>query len=29
MAMIVTAGIYLFYRERVNEQEITMGQPLR
>ena len=29
MAMIVTAGIYLFYRERVNEQEITMDQPLR
>jgi len=27
--MIVTAGIYLFYRERVNEQEITMDQPLR
>ena len=29
MAMIVAAGIYLFYRERVNEQEITMDQPLR
>ena len=29
MAMIVTAGIYLFYRERSNEQEITMDQPLR
>jgi drug/metabolite transporter (DMT)-like permease len=29
MAMIVAAGIYLFYRERVNEQEITVDQPLR
>ena len=29
MVMIVAAGIYLFYRERVNEQEITMNQPLR
>ena len=29
MAMIVLAGIYLFYRERLNEQEITMDQPLR
>ena len=29
MAMIVAAGIYLFYRERVNEQEITIDQPLR
>ena len=29
IAMIVAAGIYLFYRERVNEQEITMNQPLR
>ena len=29
MVMIVAAGIYLFYRERVNEQEITMDQPLR
>ena len=29
MAMIVAAGIYLFYRERVNEQEITTDQPLR
>jgi len=29
MAMIVAAGIYLFYRERLNEQEITMDQPLR
>ena len=29
MTMIVTAGIYLFYRERVNEQEITMDQPFR
>jgi drug/metabolite transporter (DMT)-like permease len=29
MAMIVAAGIYLFYRERVNEQEITMDQPMR
>ena len=29
MVMIVAAGIYLFYRERANEQEITMDQPLR
>tara|TARA_B100000700_G_C14922967_1_gene797952 strand:+ start:61 stop:1008 length:948 start_codon:yes stop_codon:yes gene_type:complete len=29
MAMIVAAGIYLFSRERVNDQEITMDQPLR
>ena len=29
MVMIVAAGIYLFYRERVNEQEITTDQPLR
>ena len=29
MAMIVTAGIYLFYREKINEQEITVDQPLR
>ena len=29
ITMIVTAGIYLFYRERVNEQEITTDQPLR
>ena len=29
MLMIVAAGIYLFYRERFNEQEITMDQPLR
>ena len=29
MAMIVIAGVYLFYRERVNEQQITFDQPLR
>ena len=29
MVMFVAAGIYLFYRERFNEQEITMDQPLR
>ena len=29
MGMIVAAGIYLFYRERVNEQQIAMDQPLR
>ena len=29
ITMIVTAGIYLFYRERVNKQEITTDQPLR
>jgi len=29
MAMIVTAGIYLFYREKINEQEITVDQPSR
>ena len=29
MAMIVSAGIFLFYREKINDQEITTDQPLR
>jgi len=29
MAMIVSAGIFLFYREKINNQEITTDQPLR
>ncbi len=29
MVMIVSAGIFLFYREKINNQEITTDQPLR
>ena len=29
MAMIVSAGIFLFYREKINNQEITTDQPFR
>jgi len=29
MGIIVTAGIFIFYRERVNDQEITLDQPAR
>ena len=29
MAMIVSAGIFLFYREKMNNQEITTDQPFR
>jgi len=29
MGIIVVAGIFIFYREKVNDQEITVDQPLR
>jgi drug/metabolite transporter (DMT)-like permease len=29
MAIIVAGGIYIFYREKVNEQNLSIDKPLR